>query len=426
MKLLVVTTVLPSKNTLRTIYFKMILKEIRKTDKFKIIWLVNQPDPVETFDDEFESVRDIHEFQNGLDAINSIKPDIILVNLWIEVIQHSISLAANFMNIPIIAFAGAKVHSTQKIGKISYNMRRRFFSNIVPTDSFEQKQFLRRGRFQIFKFLFLLKTRIVINIGFFKSIIISVNNIFMYFFDKALPPNPFPSYYLLHNDSEIKPLKDLNIPSQKLIVVGNPLLDHIKKKSFEYKYNKKNSNTIKLLIVTDSLYQHGVWSLKQRDIFFNNLFDKLTKNKNIYFDFKIHPTSENKDYYEKLISNFNSTSKIFQSEDLWDIIGQYDIALTYGMSTSHTEISYSGMRMIKIYDIGVDLPDFPLVEEGIISGHIKRCDDISDILNIVSSFIKIEPKLSSSFMKSRDQLFNKRHGNAGKRIADILLQMLEK
>ena len=173
MKLLVVTTVLPSKNTLRTIYFKMILKEIRKTDKFKIIWLVNQPDPVETFDDEFESVRDIHEFQNGLDAINSIKPDIILVNLWIEVIQHSISLAANFMNIPIIAFAGAKVHSTQKIGKISYNMRRRFFSNIVPTDSFEQKQFLRRGRFQIFKFLFLLKTRIVINIGFFKSIIIS-------------------------------------------------------------------------------------------------------------------------------------------------------------------------------------------------------------------------------------------------------------
>ena len=404
----------------------MILKEIRKTDKFKIIWLVNQPDPVETFDDEFESVRDIHEFQNGLDAINSIKPDIILVNLWIEVIQHSISLAANFMNIPIIAFAGAKVHSTQKIGKISYNMRRRFFSNIVPTDSFEQKQFLRRGRFQIFKFLFLLKTRIVINIGFFKSIIISVNNIFMYFFDKALPPNPFPSYYLLHNDSEIKPLKDLNIPSQKLIVVGNPLLDHIKKKSFEYKYNKKNSNTIKLLIVTDSLYQHGVWSLKQRDNFFNNLFKTLTKNKKINFDFKIHPTSENKDYYEKLISNFNSTSKIFQSEDLWDIIGQYDIALTYGMSTSHTEISYSGMRMIKIYDIGVDLPDFPLVEEGIISGHIKRCDDISDILNMVSSFIKIEPKISSSFMKSRDQLFNKRHGNAGKRIADILLQMLEK
>ena len=289
MKLLVVTSVSPLQNNLRIEYVQTILEQLRKKTDTKIIWLVNQPDHIETSDTEFESIRDFHEFSNGLDAINTIKPDIILVSLWTDTIQYSISLAANSLQIPIISFVGAKLHSTRKLEKVSYNIRRRFFSNSVPTDSTEKKQFLRRGRFQLSKFLFSFKTRLATNMGFFKSIKSIIDEIFLYVLSKQLSPNPFPSYYLLHNNSEIKSLIDLNLPSEKLIVVGNPLLDFIKKKSFEYNYVKKNSNTIKLLIVTDSLYQHGVWSLKQRDIFFNNLFDKLTKNKNIYFDFKIHP-----------------------------------------------------------------------------------------------------------------------------------------
>ena len=424
MKLLIVTSVLPSKNNSRIKYIKTISEQLRKKTNTKIVWLVNQPDRIEIFDNEFESIRDIHEFQNGLDAIKLIKPDMILVSLWTDVIQYSISLAANSMQIPIIAFAGAKLHSTRKVEKVSYNVKRRFFSNTVPTDSLEQKQFLRRGRFQFFKFLFSLKTRIAINTGFFKSLIISVNELFLYIFSKQLPPNPLPLCYLLHNNSEIKPLIDLNVTSDKLIVVGNPLLDHIKKKSFEYKFYKKNPDTIKLLIVTDSLYQHGIWSSKQRDTFFNNLFKELTKNKKIHFDFKIHPASENKDYYEKIIFKSNIHSQVFQSEDLWNIIDQYDIVLTYGLSTSHTEISYSGMRMIKIYDIGVNLPDSPLVEEGILSGHVQKCNDFNDLVPMILDFMNIEPKLSPDFIKSREQLFYKHDGHAAKRIADIILKEL--
>jgi hypothetical protein len=423
-KLLIVTSVLPSKNNSRIKYIKTISEQLRKKTNTKIVWLVNQPDRIEIFDNEFESIRDIHEFQNGLDAIKLIKPDMILVSLWTDVIQYSISLAANSMQIPIIAFAGAKLHSTRKVEKVSYNVKRRFFSNTVPTDSLEQKQFLRRGRFQFFKFLFSLKTRIAINTGFFKSLIISVNELFLYIFSKQLPPNPLPLCYLLHNNSEIKPLIDLNVTSDKLIVVGNPLLDHIKKKSFEYKFYKKNPDTIKLLIVTDSLYQHGIWSSKQRDTFFNNLFKELTKNKKIHFDFKIHPASENKDYYEKIIFKSNIHSQVFQSEDLWNIIDQYDIVLTYGLSTSHTEISYSGMRMIKIYDIGVNLPDSPLVEEGILSGHVQKCNDFNDLVPMILDFMNIEPKLSPDFIKSREQLFYKHDGHAAKRIADIILKEL--
>lgn len=422
MKLLVVTSVLPSQNNLRIGYIQTILEHLRETTDTKIIWLVNQPDRINVVDDEYLSIRDIHEFRNGLDALHSIKPDIILVSLWTDMIQHSISLAANSMKIPIISFAGAKLHSTRKYDKVKYNVRRRFFSSYVPTDTKEQKQFMRRGRFQFFKFLFSLKTRLAVNTGFFKSIKLSMDELFLYILNKQLPPNPFPLFYLLHNESEIKPLVDLNLSKEKLIVVGNPLLDQIKKESYDFDFTKKNSNEIKILIVTDSLYQHGIWSLKQRDDFFNHLITELNKNKKINFDFKIHPASENKEYYEKLISRFSLKCSIFQSENLWDIIHQYDIALTFGMSTSHTEISYSGMRMIKIYDIGVDLPDFPLVEEGIISGHIRPCYDISDLISIVLDFIKTEPKLSPSFIKSRQELFYKLDGKAAKRIADILLK----
>lgn len=424
MKLLVVTTVLPSKRTLRTIYFKSILNELRKKSKIKIIWLVNQPDPVETFDDELESVRDIHEFNNGFELMNSLKPDIILVNIWTEIIQHSLSLAANNLKIPIVAFAGAKLHSTQKIESVPYHMEQRFFSNKVPTDSPEQEKFMRRGRFQLFKFLFSLKTRLAIKTGFLKSLKLSFDELFLYIFNKQLPPNPFALSYLLHNPSEVESLVKLNLSKEKLIVVGNPLLDHIAEKT-EYDYKSLKNSKIKLLIVTDTLYEHGLWSSKQRDIFFNNLLIELIKDENLQFDFKIHPSSENKGYYEKLIKKFNIFSSIFQDEDLWDIIQKYDIAITFGMSTSHTEISYSGMRMIKIYDIGIELPDFPLVEEGIISGHIRRCDNISDLLKMIQNFMLVEPKMSSFFIKSREKLFYKHDGNACKRIADIMLKILK-
>ena len=157
MKLLVVTSVSPLQNNLRIEYVQTILEQLRKKTDTKIIWLVNQPDHIETSDTEFESIRDFHEFSNGLDAINTIKPDIILVSLWTDTIQYSISLAANSLQIPIISFVGAKLHSTRKLEKVSYNIRRRFFSNSVPTDSTKKNNFYVEVDFNFLNSYFLLK-----------------------------------------------------------------------------------------------------------------------------------------------------------------------------------------------------------------------------------------------------------------------------
>ena len=60
----------------------------------------------------------------------------------------------------------------------------------------------------------------------------------------------------------------------------------------------------------------------------------------------------------------------------------------------------------------------------ILSGHIRACDDLNDLMPMIFDFMKIEPKLSSNFIEARKQLFHNRDGNAAKRIADIMLKEL--
>ena len=110
------------------------------------------------------------------------------------------------------------------------------------------------------------------------------------------------------DESEINRCRYYGIPIEKISVVGNPVLDDIFHKISTVKTRTITNDKIKILIFTDSLYEHGIWSYEERESFLKNLFGKLQEDKTILFDLKIHPTTESKTYYQRLSKKFGLAS----------------------------------------------------------------------------------------------------------------------
>jgi len=200
-------------------------------------------------------------------------------------------------------------------------------------------------------------------------------------------------------------------------------LDDIFHKISTIKTRTKTNDKIKILIFTDSLYEHGIWSYRERESFLKNLFEKLQEDKTILFDLKIHPTTEDKTYYQRLSNKLGLSAKIFQSEDLYDLINAYDIIVTYGTSTAHTELSLCGKKTILIAT--KHLPTFVMVDEAIAAGHVKRCNSFTDLIPLIHNFHKQEINLAKEFVEQRTKYFYKFDGKSGDRAADSIIQFLE-
>jgi hypothetical protein len=425
MKFLVVTTAMPDKDTIRNQYFKAIHYELNKKTQTQIIWVVNQPNKIKNTQDKFPNVVDIHKFANGLELMKFFNPDAIIVNIGLEPIQHSLSLAANYLDIPVICFAGASIGTFFSTKKLPYNTIKNFISSGVPTDTEEEKYFMRRGKFMIYKLLYSIKTQIALKINFIKILKELYHYFVVFNFNKDPRPNLLSNLVLLHYESQIEPLQKLGFKKEKLVLIGHPLLDSINAKFIQANNIKNNSNKIKLLIVTDTLYEHAIWTSKQRDHFLTSMFSELSDNFNIEFALKIHPAQENKIFYENFLNELNLDIPIFQSEDLQDLFQNYDLLISYGISTSHSQISYSGKRLILV-DTGMNLFKFPLVEEGIQSGHVMECKNIKDLNNMINEFVKKDVEVSQKFIDSRKKLFYKFDGKSAERGADAILNLVNK
>jgi len=419
------TTSMPDKNTIRNQYFKSIHNELNQKINCEIIWVICQPNKIINSSDKFSHIVDIHTFPNALKLLQSLKPDVIIVNIGIEPIQYSFSLAADHLKIPIISFAGSTIPTFFTSEKGTYHTFRRFFLSGVPTDTENEKYFLRRGKFMIYKLLFLLKTQISLKINFVQIIKEFFQDLIIFNFNKKPRTNFLANLVLVHFESQIQLLKNLGFKKEKLILIGHPLLDQLNNNFVISKNPKINSNKIKLLIVTDTLYEHGIWTFNQRNSFLTSMFSKLSEITNIEFSLKIHPAQENKIFYTNFLKNLNLNISIFQSENLQDLIQNYDLILSFGASTTHSEISYSGKRLI-LLNSGTNLPKFPLVQEGIQSGHVMECKNIQDLNDVVVEFAKKDIKVSQKFIEERKKLFYKFDGKSAERGADAILNLVNK
>lgn len=428
MKILVPTPVPPNLRSSRIDYVNSISNELIKKTNVEIFWFVYMASKTNVNTTNDEKILDIHSFQNGVELLNYSKPDLILVNESIEPIQYSLSLAAKFLKIPIVAFYLAdynemlNIHDSQNFFHESYFKK---FEKILRLSLLSKniaenkKYFLPRIRFHLYKKNFLKKTIKSIgknNIEKFHIRYKGKNNTYLI--------NTLPNLCILSNNSWVKYLKKIGISENKIAVTGNPIYDSLFT-ILKQDLKKKNKSKTSILIVTDSLYEHGFWSKNKRDFVLKSILQTLNSHSGISFALKIHPSSENLSYYQSLIHSLKVNVPIYQKEILFDLIHDFDLVLTYGYSAAHTQIVCAEKKMI-LYDVNLHLPKMQLIDAGIKSGFVKICTDINDLIKIINELQNHNVLINEEFIKEREKMTFKFDGNSSERICNEFLNLLEK
>jgi hypothetical protein len=406
MKILIPTPVLPEKKSIRINFVNKIVLELKKTINVEIIWLVFIPDEFSSFSAGNEQIFDIHDFHNADDVLKKIKPDCVLVGSHFDPIQHSLSLAAKNFEIPLCSFYyndyKSEFSDKNKIDQFK-KYSKLITSNNLPSDVPKNSKFLRRFKFIFYKFSFLRNTKKTLKIFQLPFFLFFPKSLINYLFWEKIPINTLPDLFLLPNSSWINPLLKMGINKEKLSITGNPLWDNFVLNSESIK-NRNRSSKISILIVTDPLVQHGIWSSIKYVSFLNLLMSNLIKEDKFSFSLKIHPASENKQFYSNLLNNFEKDISIFQNQSIWEIIQDYDLVISFGFSTIHSEIALSETKMI-LLDFNFNFPFLDFVEESILIGNTKICNDINSLNNLILSFVNTEFD-SRKFLEHMKSKFN--------------------
>jgi len=430
MKLLVFSTFIPTRKNLRVRIFETLYRAFKKRISIELIWVVYQPDKFEKIIMDDQTIYCIKEFSDGMDLLKKLNPDLVLVSKGKELIHYSASLASKALGIPLVGFSGATLDNRYfgknfqrlKMEQVS-SASKKLLQDKLPIESEEQSQFLRRGRFFLYKYRFFIKTQLAVKKNIFRILVLLFRDFINYGLNRPLSLSKLPDHYILWDELEIKRYQHYGIPVEKISVVGNPLLDDIFHKISTVKTRTKTNDKIRILILTDSLYEHGIWSYSEQESFLTNLFGKLQEDKTILFDIKIHPVTQDRTYYQNLSKKLGLSAKIFQSEDLFDLINNYDIIVTYGASTTHTELSLCGKKTILIPT--KHLPTFVLVDEAIAVGLVKQSYSFADLIPLIHDFHEQEINLTNEFIEQRNKYFYKFDGKSGDRAADSIIQFFE-
>jgi len=434
MKILIPSSVLPSQKNKLVIYVHNLKDSLKRKTNIELVWLVCQPDKISNSKYDNDSIIDIHNFNDAVKALNDIKPDCVLANNNSrEPLSYSFSLAAKFLKIPLIYYylndlAPVLGHGGYKNYRENLSiLLKRFFANKVPTDSDDKKKFMRRGIFFIFKNIFLMKTRIRTGVNTIKAFNELLSDMSLYFLYKKPIWNKLADLNLCSNQELYDFWTSIGIDRKKISMTGSPFWDKIFQQITSRKEKQKElkTDTIRILLVTGGMVEHGLWTAKQRETYLQKIFHELKKDKQITFAIKIHPASESVLFYKEFLKKLNLDVKIYQHENLLDTMYDYDIIISYGSSSIHTECAYGGIKMI-LLDVGWNYKRFALVKEAQKSGYFVECTRFEDLVKCVHELKNKEVKFSPELIKAREKIAYKFDGKAGERATNSILEILAK
>ena len=163
-KILTALHTLPEIKTYRTIFFEKIIPVLKEKFDVQVYWLVYTPEKLSnSIKEKNDRILDIHDFQNAVEVIEKVKPDIIISAPTLNLPDFALTLAAKFYNIPTAGEVVTKLFVVENTKITLFSFFKGFFSSSVPTDNNEKnKKFMRRGIFFIYKYYFLLKTQKII------------------------------------------------------------------------------------------------------------------------------------------------------------------------------------------------------------------------------------------------------------------------
>lgn len=420
LKILVPIHTLPDVKSITTILFENLLSVLKTKVNVHILWLVYKPDKLILENQQYtdHTILDIHNYENAVDVIKKEKPDLIFAEGSWGLIDYALSSAAKFCNIPTFGVAFSAIQLEKNLlENISSNITR-FFQNSIPTDTKQnKKKFMKRGRFFLFKYIFLLKTKFIVK----KDIIHTLFIIWKFIFLDKLDPRFANDLELLENESLLNQRIKLGFKKSNLIVTGNPIYDSSFHKLSNFKLSEKKDNKIHVLFAPSTLYEHGFWTKKQRDYAVKETINELSKNKNkISVTVKIHPSTSILDDYESLINSIDSSIHIYQKGDILEFLNDSDVIISFMSSTVEVYgLLYGKPIVICNY---FDLKNDVFLERDL----AVDCKDSSSLLNSINFALTENPYTDQKRDNFIREFMYTWDGCASERICDKIIELYEK
>ncbi|MGI0010752.1 MAG: hypothetical protein ACREAE_05075 [Nitrosopumilaceae archaeon] len=429
-KILIIRHSTPDVRNYSSILFENLLQVLKNRTKLHLTWFVYLPEKLKLYprDEPDTTILDIHDFENAVGVIQREKPDIIYALIGPSVIDYAFVLAAQFFNIPIICgeldiLTFYKRSSKKEIFRLYLTQ---LFQNKLPIDTdLNQKRFMKRFRFFVYKHLFLLRTLQSIKMSRLKIFgkFFLLLRFYLVFDTKMVIEKSSPaSLHFLYNDTSIEPLIKIGFERSSLVVTGDPTYDNLFRRLQQFRPSVRNDDKIHVLIVTSNPNDPGGrWRKKLRDMWLKSIVMEITKHKDtVSLAVKIHPTGESLSEYHLIVNTIDPDIPVYQKGDIIDFLTDTDVVI--GSTTSTALVcALIAKKPIIIWNFA-NVEGDAMLECGL----VLECKEQSSLIPSIHQILSSNPASPEKVEKFIHKYLYKSDGRATERIADAIMELLKR
>jgi hypothetical protein len=412
----------PDVDDITTFQIKAIINELDNDCEIEQYWLIFQPKTLDTINNKNFHQINYQDYDDAIDVLEKIKPDVVLVEGILGINGISFSLATKFLKIPMISlFTTIGNFGSEKKWFRIFSTFRFLSLNKFGGDIKKEKKSFQVLRYSFSRYRFLLKTLKNMNYNIFQ--IIS----FVLFYPRVqiFSRTKHTIHKIMNSDVNICPNKDwskklsnLGFDESKISIVGNPSFDLIFKKFNTYS-KVINDGKIKVLFCTSPMHEHGHWSKQKEFELIKNILKIVSKMNKIKISVKIHPSTSNLNEYYFFLNDHLENVSLYQKEDIVKLVQENDLIITYGDSS----VSLYGV-LLKKRMIYVNLSSLQSWNIYFDPNLMLECKNIHNLPELITKILTIIPE-NKFYEKYIDKHLGTFDGNSSKRIADNIIQLIE-
>lgn len=399
-----------------------ICNKLKERYNLKLVWAVFQPKEIEERQDKDSQIVDFHKYENAIEILEMIKPDLIFIDGILEFGNTAFVMAGKLNGIPIVSIyfwhSFLKTHS--KLNALRSKLRL-VFSTTVPGDISNENQ----SRITVFgsilkKYNFLIKTLQKINYTPFQLLK------FIFWYTKVRMSRYVIVDKIISGDLNfcflpewLEVLDKLGFEKSTLRVPGNPAFDNIFLQIQENKSKRNNdSNKTRILFCPSPLSEHGYITKNEQGKLIVSVVKEVLKNSEFELSVKIHPTTASRKGYENTLKNFSNKITFYQKEDVVNLINKHDVMVTFGGST----IALYGvlLKIPVIFITAIETNEFNQFFDKTMMIECKNLKTLSE--KIKESKSKIISK--DDYEKYTEKWIGKFDGKSSERIANEISDLL--
>jgi len=408
-------------NQLKNIFF-----ELEKQCEINLIWMIFQPEKFNEYKYENSIVLDYHQFNNAIDSIEKIKPDLIITEVRLGINGIIFTKAGNHCGIPVITITPtgeSEFFSQNYSAKSNFQL---LMSDKVIADSSKNKGPKKFGmlRYSLHRYLFLINTLKKINYSLFDLI-----KFFMLYPRIQIFSKSYPALHkitsgnlnICFNKHWESRLLDANFCKSSIFLCGDPAFDKLHKKIHEQKNLEIiNSKKINILFCPTPMHEHGWMRKKEEYELIIKLIQKILELENTNISLKIHPSTSSYEEYDNLLKSHDLNIPLFQKENTIDLLQKSDIMITYGSSNVILDAVLLKKPIILFKNSMI--PDLSRLSDKAI---ILECSKINDLHNFISKIVthSISDEHFENYIKKQIGNFD---GKNSQRISNMMLKLIRK